>query len=268
MHLTFADVFDIADVLRRELADPETTGAVVVQGTDTIDETSYAFDLLLDVTKPVVVTGAMRNLDDAGYDGGSNLRDAIATAALPRLAKCGVAVVMNGLVHSAADALKVASSGVDAFASPHFGPLGMVTDGKVGAVLGRPMRRRHVETHIAALPVPVIMAVLEGDAFEVEAAVSAGAVGLVVAAASVGQTRPPLLEACRAAMAKGVSVVLASRCIAGRPEPIYGYAGGGIEWQRSGAIFSGPLAPQKARVALALGLGAGLDRGGLVALFE
>ena len=58
---------------------------VVVQGTDTIEESSFAFELLVDTAKPIVVTGAMRNATDPGYDGPANLRDAVRCAADPAL---------------------------------------------------------------------------------------------------------------------------------------------------------------------------------------
>ena len=74
-HFTFPDLLEIAGVLREALADPTIDGAVVVQGTDTIEETAFCWDLVLDGAKPVVVTGAMRASDEAGFDGPANLRD-------------------------------------------------------------------------------------------------------------------------------------------------------------------------------------------------
>ena len=47
-HFTFPQLVDLAGVLRDALADPEIDGAVVVQGTDTLEETSFAWDLLHD----------------------------------------------------------------------------------------------------------------------------------------------------------------------------------------------------------------------------
>ncbi len=58
-------------------------------------------------------------------------------------------------------------------------------------------------------------------------------------------------------------VVLTTRCASGAVGPLYGFPGGGRSWQEAGAILAGTLSGPKARVALALGLGAGLDRVGL-----
>ena len=53
-------------------------------------------------------------------------------------------------------------------------------------------------------------------------------------------------------------VVVCSRCVAGRVEPVYG-RGGGRDLADAGALFAGDLAGPKARVLLQLALGAGLD---------
>jgi L-asparaginase len=75
-----------------------------------------------------------------------------------------------------------------------------------------------------------------------------------------------LLEAATRAMAAGSIVVLTTRCPAGEPSAAYAFRGGGATWVRAGALLAGHLGGPKARVALAVGLGAGLDRGALAAL--
>ena len=67
-------------------------------------------------------------------------------------------------------------------------------------------------------------------------------------------------------MAAGVVVALASRCPAGPVSIAYAFPGGGATWVRAGAIRVGTLCAIKARVALALGLGAGMSRDALAAL--
>ena len=63
-------------------------------------------------------------------------------------------------------------------------------------------------------------------------------------------------------MADGLPVVLATRCPIGAAGTGYAFPGGGATWVRAGAILAGHLGGPKARIALALGLGAGLTRDG------
>jgi L-asparaginase len=104
------------------------------------------------------------------------------------------------------------------------------------------------------------------DGSLIDAAVGAGADAIVVAATGAGNTSPAVLAAAERAMAAGIPVVLASRCLAGRATTDYAFPGGGATWARAGAIPAGTLCAVKVRVAVALGLGAGLDRKGVEAL--
>src|SRR5437667_10622979 len=53
-HLTFPQLLELAAVVREAVADPDIDGAVIVQGTDTIEETSFCWDLVLAGAKPIV----------------------------------------------------------------------------------------------------------------------------------------------------------------------------------------------------------------------
>ena len=121
-------------------------------------------------------------------------------------------------------------------------------------------------TERAATRVHLVTAGIETDGDLLSAAVAAGADGLVVAATGSGNTSPGLLAAATDAMAAGIPVVLASRCPAGAVGAAYAFPGGGATWVRAGAIAAGRLCAIKARVALALGLGGGLEHDGLAAL--
>ena len=123
--------------------------------------------------------------------------------------------------------------------------------------------RRHIATTRARDRVHLITAGIGTDGALLDAAVAAGADGIVVAATGSGNTSPGLLAAAAHAIAADIPVVLASRCPAGAVGTAYAFPGGGATWVRAGAVPAGTLCAVKARVALALGLGAGLDVVGL-----
>jgi len=264
-HFTFPQLLDLADLLRETLSDPAIDGAVVVQGTDTIEETSFCWDLVLGGAKPVVVTGAMLASDVPGFDGPANLRDAVRVAAAPAMRDAGVVVTLAGTIEAADDVQKFDTTALDTFRSPNRGRLGRVVDGNLQ--LERPRgARRHVQTDRAAQRVYLVSGTVAADSLLLDAAVAARADGIVVAATGSGNTDPSLLAAAERAIAAGIPVALASRCPAGRATAGYAFPGGGANWLRAGALPVGHLCALKARVALALGLGAGLDRVGLTAL--
>ncbi len=272
-HFTFATVLSISADVARSLADPDIDGAVIVQGTDTIDETSFAWDLLHSGPKPIVVTGAMRASHETGDDGPVNLLDAVTVAAAGTARDTGVTVVLAGTIEAADDVQKSHTTALDTFDSPNRGSLGRVGEGRV--VLDRARgSRRWLATERAASGVHLVTAGLESDGAVIDALLTAptaasgepSVAGIVVAATGSGNTHPGLLAAAERAMAAGIPVVLASRCPAGSVTPAYAFPGGGATWIRAGAIPAGTLCAVKARVALALGLGTGLERDGLTRL--
>ena len=268
-HFTFEDVLAIGRVVQDALDDASIAGVVVVQGTDTIEETSFAWDLVLDSPKPVVVTGAMRAPHEDGFDGPANLRDAVTAAVEPAMRDAGVVVTLAGTLEPADDVTKLHTSAFTTFGSPNGGTLGRVVDGRVVLDRARGPRRRVAVASAAgrgAGQVHLLTVGIGSDGSLLDAAVAAGADGIVVAATGAGNTSPGWLAAAERAIAEGVVVALASRCPAGAVSTAYAFPGGGATWVRAGAIRVGTLCAIKARVALALGLGAGLSREGLAAL--
>ena len=257
-HFTFPQLFDLAAAVDDAAAPADIAGCVVVQGTDTIEETSFFLDLVLRTGKPVVVTGAMRSASQPGYDGPANVRDAVRCAASPALRGEGVVVVLAGSIDAADDVTKTHTSSYETFRSLNFGPLGRV-DSDTVRIKRRRAGRRRVEATMAAERVHLITAHVAMDGALVDAALAAGSDGLVVEATGAGNTSALLLDACQRAISAGTPVALTTRCPAGRASSDYAFPGGGATWVRAGAMLAGYLGGPKARIALAVGIGAGLD---------
>ena len=263
-HFSLARLLDIGAEIRAAQADPSIDGVVVVQGTDTIEETAFLWDLVLDRDEPVVVTGAMRTSSDADFDGPANLRDAVRAAAAPELRGTGVSVVLAGSIEPADSVVKTHASAFDTFRSLDTPRLGSVRDGRVVIERARGPRR-HVATERAVEAVALIRATVGIDGRLLDAA-AAWSRGIVVEATGAGNTTPALLDAATRAMGQGIEVALTTRCPSGEASGAYAFPGGGAQWVRAGALLTGHLGGPKARVALALGLGAGLDHAVLAEL--
>lgn len=266
-HLLFAQVLDIRRAIDGALADRRTAGVVVVQGTDVLEETAFAWDLCHRDDRPVVVTGAMRPASDPDGDGPANLRAAIRVAGDAAAVGRGVMVVMAGQVHAADAVAKTHSTALTAFRTREGEPLGRVMEGAPPVLRERGARRVLPSTPAtAAEPIDIVVAAVATDGSGIDRAVAAGARGVIVAATGSGNTHPDFLRAAVAAVEAGVAIALASRTGAGPTGPWYAFPGGGATWQRAGIPFAGSLTPVQARIALALGLGAGLRGPALAAL--
>ncbi len=107
------------------LSDDGVQGIVITHGTDTLEETAWFLQAVLNPSKPVVMTCAMRPATALTPDGPQNLLDAVAVAST-RGAR-GVVAVCAGAIHSALDVRKVHTYRADAFGSGDAGVLGYVS---------------------------------------------------------------------------------------------------------------------------------------------
>ena len=251
-------VVELADRVREHCRRDDTAGVVVTHGTDTMEESVYVVDRLLDADAAVVFTGAQRAADEPDTDGPRNLRDAIRVALAPEARGRGALVAFAGELHAAREARKVDTSALRAFGSPGYGPVGHV-DGEGVVFRRRPDRRPPLRRPAEPLPqVDLIRLHAGSDDRFLRASLESGSRAIVLEGTGRGNASERVVPGVEAAVRAGVPVVVCSRCVAGRVEPVYG-RGGGKDLAEAGATFVGDLAGPKARVLLQLALAAGVD---------
>ncbi|SBW23735.1 asparaginase/glutaminase [Candidatus Protofrankia californiensis] len=264
--LGFEDLTAVAELLRKRMA-VGLDGVVVVQGTDTIEETAYLLDLHHAGSRPVVVTGAMRNPTMAGADGPANLLAAVRTAASSAACDLGCLVVLADEVHAARRVRKTHSTAGSTFHSPNGGPLGYLVEGQPRFLSCLPYR--------VVVPAPVgdhpfrvpLVTVTFGDDGLLVDALGERVDGAVIAGFGAGHVPASLVPAL-GDLAGRVPVVLASRTGAGSVlTATYGFPGSERDLLGRGLIAAGFLDAYKARILLRTLLAAGADRTMIEAAF-
>ncbi len=227
---------------------------MITHGTDTIEETSYFLNLVVKSRKPVVLTASMRPSTALSADGPLNFYNAVAVAANKDAVGRGVLVVINDWIHGASSLTKTSTTAVQTFLSPVRGLVGTVAYGKSEFYRG-PVGKNTVDSEfsldgVTALPrVDIIMAYENMDGKLIDAAVAAGAKGLVIAGVGNGNMTASALEALAAQSKKGIVCVRSTRVATG-------LVGRNVEVDddKLGLIASDDLNPQKSRVLLRLAL--------------
>ncbi|AXX88268.1 type II asparaginase [Malaciobacter marinus] len=232
----------------------DVDGVVITHGTDTMEATSYFLDLTVKSKKPIVFVGAMRSGSSMSADGPMNIFNAVNVAIDKQTAGKGVVVVMNDEIHSAREVTKVNTSRVNAFASPNTGKIGTVYYGNVHYYMN-PTRKHTYNSEfniekINSLPrVEILYAHSNDSDIFVNAAVKAGAKGIIHAGMGNGNLYPSTQEALGKAVKKGIVVARTSRVGSGRTN-----LHGEVNDEKYGFIATDNLNAQKARILLMLGL--------------
>ncbi len=259
-NLTYGHAFDLAAEIRLAEKNGDVDGFVIVQGTDTLEEMAFLLDCLLDIKRPVVVTGAMRNPAQLSSDGPANILAAVTCAATMEMGLAGVVVVLNDDIHAARYVSKRHTGNVGAFQSPNNGPVGRIVEG---------------EAHLFSVPVTgpkiaipksgdipniaLIKASYGDDGYLLKLLETSDCDGLVIEAFGAGHLPEKYLDSLDR-LASRIPVVLSSRAGAGHIfRKTYGYKGAEIDLIKRGLISSGILDGLKAKILLTLLIMSGVD---------
>lgn len=234
------------------LASAAVDGVVITHGTDTLEETAYFLHLVVKSDKPVVLVGSMLPATGLSADGPINLANAVALAASPASHGRGVMVCLNQQISGAFGVTKTNTTNVAAFKCPDTGYLGHMQDFRPFFLAG-PAQKHTYQTEfdvssVTVLPrVDVNYATLGSDGLLIDAAVAAGARGIVNAGMGHGNMSATTMNSLKEARRKGVTVVVGSRVGSGLVTPTG-------QFTRAGFVSAMLHNVQKARVLLMLAL--------------
>src|SRR3954452_22546291 len=210
----------LAKRINELVASSDVDGIVITHGTDTIEETGYFLNAVVKSSKPVVLTAAMRPSTALSADGPLNFFNAVAVAANKQAGGRGVLIVVNDWIHGAASLTKTSTTAVQTFMSPLNGLIGTIAYGEIdwnrGAVGRNTTTSEFSLDGVTALPrVDIILAYENMDGALIDAAVAAGAKGIIIAGVGNGNMTASALAALAAQAKKGIICVRASRVAVG-----------------------------------------------------
>ncbi|PUE28624.1 hypothetical protein B9Z35_11475 [Limnohabitans sp. Jir61] len=216
------------------LEQDDVQGVVITHGTDTIEETAYFLQSVLQPTKPVAMTCAMLPANAPDSDGPGNLKDALAWVQLPTAS--GVTVLCAGQLHAGNAVQKSHSHQRNPFTS-HTGvthPVALRVPSVAQVLACTHWPRVELVLNHASADGRLVRALCAHDAPD----------GWVVAGTGNGTLNHALEAALLDAQKQGAHVLRASRCTQG-----------GVQSREADVLpHAGGLTAVQARVALLMHL--------------
>ncbi|MES2678049.1 MAG: type II asparaginase [Pseudomonadota bacterium] len=249
-----ADWLKIARRTNELLNQEDVDGVVITHGTDTLEETAYFLNLVVNSQKPVVLVGSMRPSTALGADGAINLYNAVALAVDYQAIGKGVLVVIADKIFAARDVAKINTVAVEAFGAPNAGAIGQICYGKA-QIYYQPTRTHTKNSEfkiaeISNLPKVDIVQMYAGfDAGVIDYLVSAKSQAIIVASLGNGNFYKDALPKLIAAAKSGIVIIKSSRAGAGTV-----VLNGEINDDEYGFLSAGNLSAQKARILAKLAL--------------
>ncbi|AEX85191.1 asparaginase [Marinitoga sp. 1135] len=254
-HMTPTVMFELSKFIKEIIKRDDITGVVITHGTDTLEETAYFLDLVMNEEKPIVLTAAMRNWNEPSTDGPANLISSVRVAKSKNARNKGVLVCLNDEIHSAREVTKTYTSNVATFDSPGYGPLGIVDEDAV-IFYRTSLLRMHLDTERVEEKVALIKTYTGDDGSILRVLPELGYKGVVIEGFGRGNVPPKVADNIEWIIKeKNIPVIVVSRCFKGRVLGVYGYHGGGADLKNKGAIFGNEVSGQKARIKLTVALG-------------
>ncbi|XQP55091.1 MAG: asparaginase [Mycoplasmoidaceae bacterium] len=192
-------------------------GFVIMHGTDTMEETAYFLNLVVNTDKPVVITGSMRPATSISADGPMNLYQSVVVAANPESAGKGVMGVFSDSIYSARSMQKVSTFDVTAISAGPMGALGFVRNKEV--FYYEQSSKKHTTSSrfvdivdkTNVLPdVAIIYFQADADPSIIDWAVNSGKQGLVIAGAGAGEFSERFINKL-SSYAGSIPIIISSR---------------------------------------------------------
>jgi glutamin-(asparagin-)ase len=231
----------------------DVDGVVITHGTDTLEETAYFLNLVVNTDKPIVVVGSMRPGTALSADGSLNLLDAVSVAASKDAAGKGVLVTMNDSIQSGRDVVKSVNLKVEAFRS-QWGALGLVIEGK-NYWFRAPVKRHtaqsefNIDNFNELAPVEIIYSYGNVPRTGFDALAKTGIKAVIHGGPGNGSVADRIVPALQDMRSAGIQVIRSSRVPEGfvlrnaeQPDDKY-------DW-----VVAHDLNPQKARILAAVAL--------------
>ncbi|GAA5888545.1 hypothetical protein JCM16303_004251 [Sporobolomyces ruberrimus] len=195
--------------------DSQYDAVLITHGSDTLKETAFLLDMMVNCAKPVVVVGSMRPASATSSDGPNNLLSAARTAVAPAFRNRGALIVLNDRICSAYYCQKNGQNTVDTFTAPEFGFLAhlLSIEPVYHYPASQPLAKKTFDiSSVEKLPPCEIFYGYQGSDWHLaNASIASGAKGLITAGTGAGSMTDAGKPYINAIISQGIPVIRSSK---------------------------------------------------------